>query len=114
MRIIALIGDSVAQDIEKLVGEENAILTVGGDKDRTLGLRYTDFVAPLVKAVQEQQQEIEALQEQLMKSKSQIESLEAFVQNLQSENTEMAVMKEELEKIRKVLGLEAKATTKLK
>jgi hypothetical protein len=51
----------IAQDIEKLVGEENAILTIGGDEDRTLGLRYTDFVAPLVKAVQEQQQEIEFL-----------------------------------------------------
>lgn len=104
----------IAQDIEKLVGEENAILTIGGDEDRTLGLRYTDFVAPLVKAVQEQQQEIEDLQKELLKSKSQIESLEAFVQNLKNESSEMAMMKEELEKIKKVLGLEAKATTKLK
>jgi hypothetical protein len=104
----------IAQDIEKLVGEENAILTIGGDEDRTLGLRYTDFVAPLVKAVQEQQQEIEDLQKELFKSKSQVESLEAFVENLKNESSEMALMKEELEKIKKVLGLEAKATTKLK
>jgi hypothetical protein len=104
----------IAQDIEKLVGEENAILTIGGDEDRTLGLRYTDFVAPLVKAVQEQQQEIEDLQKELLKSKSQVESLEAFVENLKNESSEMALMKEELEKIKKVLGLEAKATTKLK
>ncbi|MBL7877299.1 MAG: tail fiber domain-containing protein [Cyclobacteriaceae bacterium] len=104
----------IAQDIEKLVGEENAMLTVGGDKDRTLGLRYTDFVAPLVKAVQEQQQEIENLQEQLLKSKSQVERLEGSIRNLQTENTEMALMKEELEKIKKILGMEAKATANLK
>jgi hypothetical protein len=67
----------IAQDIEKLVGEENAILTIGGDEDRTLGLRYTDFVAPLVKAVQEQQQEIEdSLQEGIIEKRDvQIESL---------------------------------------
>jgi hypothetical protein len=49
-----------------------------------------------------------------LKSKSQVESLEAFVENLKNESSEMALMKEELEKIKKVLGLEAKATTKLK
>ncbi len=49
----------IAQDIEALVGDEYNILGVGGDPDRTLSLRYTDFIAPLVKAVQEQQVQIE-------------------------------------------------------
>ena len=56
----------IAQEIEELLGTDNAILTIGGDKDRTLGLRYTDFIAPLVKAVQEQQQKIQSLEERLV------------------------------------------------
>ncbi len=53
----------IAQDIEALLGNQNAVLTIGGDSARSLGLRYSDFVAPLVKALQEQQQMIEALQQ---------------------------------------------------
>ena len=52
----------IAQDIQKLLGDSNAIVTVGQDDVKYLGLRYTDFVAPLVKAVQEQQAFIAALQ----------------------------------------------------
>ncbi|MBI3221120.1 MAG: tail fiber domain-containing protein, partial [Bacteroidetes bacterium] len=52
----------IAQDIEALIGTQNAVLTVGGDSARSLGLRYTDFVAPLVRAVQEQQNRIEILE----------------------------------------------------
>jgi hypothetical protein len=102
----------IAQEVEELVGEENAILTVGGDKDRTLGLRYTDFVAPLVKAIQEQQMEIEDLQSQLLKSKKQVEALEASIQNLKTQNSEIASMNEELEKIKKILGMEASVKSK--
>lgn len=65
----------LAQDIETLVGNENAILTIGGDADRTLGLRYTDFIAPLVKAVQEQQMLIAELQEQVKQNKQELEAL---------------------------------------
>lgn len=102
----------IAQEVEELVGDKNAILTVGGDKDRTLGLRYTDFVAPLVKAVQEQQKEIEDLKSQLLKSEKKIEALEASIQNLKTQNSEIASMTEELERIKKILGLEASAKTK--
>ncbi len=91
----------IAQEIEEIVGNENAVLTVGGDIDRTLGLRYTDFIAPLVKAVQEQQKEIEALQSKLITKEKQIAEVEASLQ-------EMNTMKEELEKIKKVLGMEAR------
>jgi hypothetical protein len=48
----------LAQDVEGLLGTEFNVLTVGGDADRTLSLRYTDLIAPLVKAVQEQQETI--------------------------------------------------------
>jgi hypothetical protein len=45
----------IAQEVEALLGTEYNVLGIGGDADRTLSLRYTDFIAPLVKAVQEQQ-----------------------------------------------------------
>ncbi|MCW5912498.1 MAG: tail fiber domain-containing protein [Cyclobacteriaceae bacterium] len=70
----------LAQDIETIVGDSNAILTVGGDADRTLGLRYTDFVAPLVKAVQEQQEEIDELKALLDGYRAELASLKTQVQ----------------------------------
>lgn len=49
----------IAQDIEKLIGTKHNILGIGGDAERTLSLRYTDFIAPMVKAMQEQQRIID-------------------------------------------------------
>lgn len=69
----------LAQDIETIVGDSNAILTVGGDSEKTLGLRYTDFVAPLVKAVQEQQTEIEELKLLLQEYRAEMEALKTQV-----------------------------------
>ena len=55
----------VAQDVEQAAAEAGFAFS-GVDKPSTAdglyGLRYEDFVVPLVKAVQEQQQQIEALQ----------------------------------------------------
>lgn len=65
----------IAQDIEKLLGTSNSLLTIGGDTDRTLGLRYTDFIAPLVKTVQEQQKQIENQQKQINELKQLVEKL---------------------------------------
>ncbi|MCM3877094.1 MAG: tail fiber domain-containing protein [Thermoanaerobaculia bacterium] len=45
----------LAQDVERLLGEDYNVVTVGGDPQRTLSLRYTDLIAPIVKAIQEQQ-----------------------------------------------------------
>lgn len=73
----------IAQDIEALLGNTNAMLTVGADKDRTLGLRYTDFVAPLVQAVQD-------LNAKLVESEKKYDELAA-----------------ELEQIKKAIGLKA-------
>jgi hypothetical protein len=80
----------IAQDIESLLGNTNSILTIGADKDRMLGLRYSDFVAPLVKAVQEQQEEIAGLNNRLNESEKKYERLAA-----------------ELEQIKKAIGLKA-------
>jgi hypothetical protein len=55
----------VAQDVEALLGDGYNVVDVGGDEDRTLSLRYTDLIAPLVKAVQEQQREISELKKKL-------------------------------------------------
>lgn len=38
---------------------------MGGDQDRTLSLRYTDLMAPMVKVIQEQQATIEKQQAQI-------------------------------------------------
>jgi hypothetical protein len=50
----------LAQDIEAALGDGYNVVTVGGDPDRTLSLRYTDLIAPLVKAIQEQQTRLDA------------------------------------------------------
>ncbi|MGD9503957.1 MAG: tail fiber domain-containing protein [Syntrophobacteraceae bacterium] len=52
----------IAQDIEGLLGDGYSILGIGGDAERTLSLRYTDFISPMVKAMQEQQEIIEKQQ----------------------------------------------------
>ena len=51
----------LAQDVEALLGKGYGVLGIGGDPERTLSLRYTDLIAPLVKTVQEQQALIEDL-----------------------------------------------------
>lgn len=99
----------IAQDIEELLGKDNAILTVGGDAERTLGLRYTDFVAPLVNAVQEQQKELEDLKSVLAEKEQQILQLERAVQRLEVQNADMHQVKGDLEKIKNALGMAAKA-----
>ena len=65
----------IAQDIEKLVGTNNNLLTIGGDADRTLGLRYTDFIAPMVKAIQEQQVTIREQQKEIDELKGLVKTL---------------------------------------
>ncbi len=50
----------IAQEVEALVGEGYNVLGIGGDKERTLSLRYTDLIAPMAKAIQEQQAQLDA------------------------------------------------------
>lgn len=107
----------IAQDIEALVGTDKAVLTIGQDSLRSLGLRYTDFIAPMVNAMQEQQKMIEdqqkmidSLQARDAHSKKQIASLEASLQNMQSTDSEMQKLKAEIETIKKALGLAVEAS----
>lgn len=66
----------IAQDIEALLGTEYNVLGIGGDANRSLSLRYTDFIAPMVKAMQEQQQIIEELRAELDDLKALILSMQ--------------------------------------
>jgi hypothetical protein len=67
----------LAQDVETLLGGGYNLLGIGGDADRTLSLRYTDFIPPLVKAAQEQQAQIEAQRGEIDLLKAKLAELEA-------------------------------------
>jgi hypothetical protein len=112
----------IAQDIEALLGEEYNILGIDGDPDRTLSLRYTDFIAPMVKAMQEQQGQIQEQQGQIQEQNGQIkeqqtqskeqqeiiERQEGFISAMRSEidamkkaeRTEIEALKAEIKAIR--------------
>ena len=67
----------LAQDIEALLGESYNVLTVGGDPDRTLSMRYTDLIAPLVKGIQEQNRQIEELRATIEQQRLEVQALKA-------------------------------------
>ena len=69
----------LAQDVEATLGEGFNVLTVGGDPDRTLSLRYQDFIAPLVKAVQEQQAMLDQKSTEIRDLKARLDRLEALL-----------------------------------
>ena len=81
----------IAQEIEALVGTDNSILTIGGDSLRTLGLRYTDFIAPLVKTAQEQQQLIKILQSKIQVLTEMAAQQESALHEATTENTLMRI-----------------------
>jgi len=55
----------IAQDVEALLGDGYNVLDIGGGEERMLSLRYAQFIAPMVKAMQEQQVQIEEQQRQI-------------------------------------------------
>ena len=75
----------IAQDIETLLGTGYNILGIGGDIDRMLSLRYTDFIAPMVKAIQEQQAQIDVQQEVIERQDGLITELQSAVAALKVE-----------------------------
>lgn len=99
----------IAQDIEDLLGTKNAVLTVGGDSLRLLGLRYSDFVAPLVKAIQEQQQLIDELQNKVKDRDKKIEVLEASFKTLTQQMSALDKLNSDIDRIKKSLGLDTTA-----
>lgn len=83
----------LAQDIETLIGDGYNLVGIGQDAERTLSLRATDLLAPLVKAVQEQQELIENQRVQI-----------------QAQQAEMAVLKDQVEQLaRTIAALDRKA-----
>jgi trimeric autotransporter adhesin len=72
----------VAQDIEALLGTQYNVLDIGGGEERMLSLRYSQFIAPMVKAMQEQQEMIEEQRSQLQTQRTMIEQLMAELTEL--------------------------------
>jgi hypothetical protein len=79
----------LGQDVEALLGDGYNVVGVGGDRERTLSLRYTDFIAPLVKAIQEQQATIQAQQLRIESRDARIAELEARSGTQQSQIEEL-------------------------
>jgi hypothetical protein len=76
----------IAQELEEALLESGASNSgiISRDDKGMLSVRYNDLMAPMVKAMQEQQQQIEALKKELAQSKSENVSLkESFGSRLQ-------------------------------
>ena len=101
----------IAQEVEALLGTENALLTVGGDEARTLGLRYSDFVAPMVKSVQELNAKLEALEAENQKLKTALLEAMNEKEKLASENKDLEskvnTIQGDVDEIKRVLNISA-------
>jgi len=69
----------IAQDIEELLGGSYNLLDIGGGEERMLSLRYSQFIAPIVKAIQEQQAIIEMQEEQITTLEERLSRLESLM-----------------------------------
>jgi len=72
----------IAQDIEAVLGDGYNILGVGEDPERLLSLRRGELIAPLVKAVQEQQAQIETQRATIEAQQTEIEALKGGLAEL--------------------------------
>jgi hypothetical protein len=72
----------VAQEVEAVLGDGFNLLGIGGDPDRTLFLRHADLLAPLVKAVQEQQAEIAARDDRIARLEASLARRDGLVEEL--------------------------------
>jgi len=59
----------IAQDVQKIIPE---VVHVGNDKEKSLGLSYSDLIPVLIKSIQQQQQQIEDLKKELEEVKTQL------------------------------------------
>ena len=69
----------IAQEVEALLGDKSNVLDVGGGEERMLSLRYTQLIAPMVKAMQEQQGVIEEQRAQLKTLEERLARVEALL-----------------------------------
>ncbi len=90
----------LAQDVEAVLGDGYNVLGIGGDQDHTLSLRGTDLIAPMVKAIQEQDATIKAQQ-------SQIEAKDARIADLENQQAaqqaQIDSQKAQLEELRRIV-----------
>jgi hypothetical protein len=91
----------IAQEIETLLGTKYNVLSIDNDKDRTLSLRYNDFIAPMVKAIQEQEKTIQAQQETILEQEKTIREQTRVVHMQQ---IQLATFEERLAQIEKKLA----------
>lgn len=55
----------IAQDVQAIAPEDHGIVGIQGDGDSTKCLAYTELIAPMAKAIQELQQQVQRLQEEM-------------------------------------------------
>jgi hypothetical protein len=75
----------IAQDVEQTIkdlGLEFSGLVIDNDKDKTMNLSYSEFVIPLINAVQEQQKGMQTQQKQIELLKKQNEELRTMINEL--------------------------------
>jgi len=71
----------IAQEVQKLVPE---VVATGTDKDHTLGIDYAGLVPVLVKALQEQQAQLDAMRGRAEKAEASLSSFEARLKALEA------------------------------
>ena len=91
------------QDVEGLLGTNYNVLGIGGTAERKLSLRYTDFIAPIVHALQEQQRLVEAQAAELSKQTAEIALLKqdrqaqiARIDALEARAAQIAALEQQL------------------
>ena len=106
----------VAQDVEALLGDGYNVLGIGGDRDRTLSLRYTDLIAPMVKAIQEQQAQLAAkdariaeLEKNQAAQQTALQALSAGARAHDSQQAEIDELKQQVQALKTALHSGGKA-----
>jgi trimeric autotransporter adhesin len=82
----------IAQDVETLLGTGYNVLGIGGTAEHKLSLRYTDLIAPMVKAIQQQQALIEAQASEIAMFRQQV----AQMAQLQDQTARLAALEARL------------------
>jgi trimeric autotransporter adhesin len=81
----------IAQDVEGLLGTQYNLLGIGGTAERKLSLRYTDLIAPMVRAIQQQQALIEAQASEIAMIRQQMAQLQDQTDRLAALEARLAV-----------------------
>ncbi len=103
----------LAQDVEAVLGDDYSVLGIGADKDRTLSLRYTDLIAPMVKAIQEQQTTIDAKDARIAALEKRQTAQQAQIEGLTAKLAASDILRAQLETVAaRLAALEKVATAR--